>query len=314
MSTEATKVPLVDFSALSDPSRHEQTVRTIGEALERFGFVALSGHGIDDELLADAYRVAGELFELDDEVKRAYETPHDGRQRGYTPHGTEHAKGQPHADLKEFWHVGRQVPADHPDALSGELPTNQWPAELPVMQPTFLELFRQMEHFGDQLLAVIAEHLGWPSDAFAPQTRDGNSVLRIIHYPPIVGAVDGQVRAAAHEDINLITVLPVSTAPGLELLTRDGQWIAVDPPAGTVICDTGDMMQVLTDGRLPATTHRVVNPPEPDASRARYSMPFFMHPRNEVVLRPARDGNEPITAGSFLRERLRETGMAGDDS
>ena len=312
MSAASPRVPVIDFTGADDPARRDAIVAAVGDALERFGFVAVAGHGIDSDLLDSAYGLAADLFALPGEVKRAYETPHDGRQRGYTPYGVEHAKGQSHGDLKEFWHVGRELPDTHPARGSGHIPANQWPEELEAFQPTFLELFSQMERFGDRLLAVIAQHLGWSADAFVPRTHEGNSVLRVIHYPPILEAPDGAVRAAAHEDINLITVLPVSTAPGLELLTRDGQWLAVQPPPGTVVCDTGDMMQLLTDGRLPATTHRVVNPPSDGPPRARYSMPFFMHPRDDSVLSPARDGRDAITAGYFLRRRLRETGMATD--
>ena len=303
-----TSVPVIDFAAATDPSADQSIVAGVGEALEQLGFVAISGHGIDQDLLARAYAAAAGVFELPVDVKQQYETPSDGRQRGYTPFGTEHAKGQAVADLKEFWHVGRTLPAEHPLTASGAIPRNQWPAELPSFEESFGALFAQTESFADRLLRVIAVHLGLPADRFARLTANGNSVMRIIHYPPVENAPDGAVRAAQHEDINLITVLPVSTAPGLELLTRDGTWMAVQPPPGTVICDTGDMMQELTNGRLPATTHRVVNPPGSDRS-ARYSLPFFMHPRSEVPLDALWGDGTGRTAGAYLDERLAETGM-----
>ncbi len=301
-------VPTVDFRAVGGPD-HAAAVRAIGDALATWGFVAITHHGIDPDLLARAYGEAEALFALPDAAKRAYETPGDGRQRGYTSFGVEHAKDNPAADLKEFWHVGRAVEA------GGALPVNQAPSERPDFLPTMVALFDQTEAFALRLASVIAEHLNLPADFFASRVEGGNSVLRIIHYPPVEDPVPGQVRAAAHEDINLLTVLPVSTAPGLELQTRDGTWMAVTPPPGAVLCDTGDMMQLLTGGSMPATTHRVVNPPTGNRS-SRYSMPFFMHPAPTVCLDPvvgdADFGGFPkgITAGDYLSMRLKETGVA----
>ena len=301
-------VSFQDFSAGGEA--RERFVRALGEGLERTGFVFVRDHGIDDELLQRTYARAEQLFALPEAVKRRYETPEDGRQRGYTSFGVEHAKDQAVADLKELWHVGRVLPSDHPRTVSGEIPRNRYVEELPGFSEAAQQLFGAMDRFAMELLAAIELHLGLPEGTFAELTRDGNSVLRIIHYPPLPDRIPtGAVRAAQHEDINLITILPASTEPGLQLMTRDGRWLEVTPPPGAMVCDTGDMMQLLTSGRLPATTHRVVNPPE-DTRRSRYSMPLFCHPHPDAVLRPARADEPAITAGGFLMQRLRDIGLA----
>jgi isopenicillin N synthase-like dioxygenase len=265
-------IPNVDYRDFSDEGpRRSQFIETVGRALADFGFVAINNHGIRTQLLDKGYALAREVFGLPDDVKRKYETPHNGRQRGYTPFGIEHAKNQASPDLKEFWHVGRTLTPEHPLRASGEVPAE---------------------------------------DYFADLTRDGNSVLRIIHYPDQGGAVPpGAVRAAAHEDINLLTVLPASTRPGLELLLRDGTWLPVETPPDVMICDTGDMMQLVTAGDLPATTHRVVNPEGSDGGRL--SMPFFLHPHPHAMLQPSRPDYAPaVRTKDFLFERLRAIGVA----
>lgn len=307
----ARHIPLVDLRDMhGTSSERDRFVRALGEGLEEFGFVNVTGHGIDPALIDRAYALAEQLFALPPEVKRRHETPEDGRQRGYTSFGKEHAKDQKHGDLKEFWHVGRKLGDQHPLHLSGDVPPNQFPKELPAFGPTFIELFDRMEGFANNLLDAVGLYLGLRPDFFRDAVRDGNSVLRIIHYPDLAGVpyVPGSVRAAQHEDINLITVLPASTRPGLELLTRDGQWMAVDAPPGVMICDTGDMMQLLTGGRMPATTHRVVNPPESDGGRL--SMPFFLHPHPDYLLAPMTGDAPAIKARDYLHQRLVEIGVA----
>ena len=296
-------IPVVDCRVYADPARRADFVRALGEALEELGFVALAHHGVPDALLQRAYSVAADTFALPAAAKRGCETPEDGRRRGYTSFGVEHAKDQPTADLKEFWHVGR------PPRPGADLPPNRFPPDLPAFGSTFGELFGALDGVADLVLRSIGLHLGWGEDALPGMVRDGDSVLRVIHYPPLPdGAPEGAVRAAQHEDINLLTVLPVSTQPGLELLTRDGQWMPVDPPPGVMVCDTGDMMAELTGGRLGATTHRVVNPTV-GAHRSRYSMPFFCHPRPDVRLSaPGQAGGRK--AGEWLDERLRAIGVA----
>lgn len=302
-------IPTLDFRAwrAGGPDR-AAFVRELGESLETWGFAAIDGHGVPDDLVDRCYALAEQLFALPDAIKRRYEAPEEGRQRGYTSFGVEHARNRDIADLKEFWHVGRELPAGHPRAA--ELPTNRLPVEIPELAPAFRGLFDALDAFSLDLLEAVGQHLELPAGWFPSRVRDGNSVLRVIHYPPLPPeAPPGAVRAAEHEDINLITVLPVSTEPGLELLTRDGRWLPVSPPTGTLICDTGDMMQLLTGGRIPATTHRVVNPLH-DVDRPRFSMPFFVHPLPSVRLDPL-DGSRPgPTAGEFLRQRLLENGVA----
>lgn len=304
-------IPVVDFSHFHDPTRRRAFVTALGEGLEAFGFVAVLNSGVDPDLVNRCYAAAEALFALDDATKRSYETPEDGRQRGYTSFGVEHAKDQRIPDLKEFWHVGRELPADHPFRLSGEVPPNLSPTELPEFQREFGALFAAQDAFMEGLLEAVAEYLELPAGLFTRAIRDGNSVLRAIHYPPLgPDAPEGAVRAAQHEDINLMTSLPVSTAAGLELLTRDGEWMAIEPPEGVMVCDTGDMMQLFTNGRIPATTHRVVNPPGDLARRSRYSMPFFCHPHPDFVLKPATAEAPAVTARDFLHQRLVEIGVA----
>ena len=316
------RVPVVDlrdFLATRNPdapdapdaqARRAAFIAVLGEGLERFGFVAVTGHGIAPELLAQAYQLAEQTFALPESVKRQYETPHDGRQRGFTSFGVEHAKDHPVGDLKEFWHVGRELGAEHALHLSGDVPPNQFPKELPAFQDTFLGLFNALEGFANQLLSAVGLYLGRDEAFFSRLTHDGNSVLRIIHYPSLGEQLpEGAIRAAAHEDINLLTVLPVSTKPGLELLTRDGEWMAVEVPPDTMVCDTGDMMQLLTGRRLPATTHRVVNPRGGGQDGARLSMPFFLHPHPDAMLTPMSGDAAAVLTRDFFHQRLREIGV-----
>ena len=305
------RIPVVDLTEARRPG--SSFVRDLGLGLERFGFVAVVNHGIPTPLLRDAYRLAGETFALPEAVKRRYETPGDGRQRGYTSFGVEHAKDTPLPDLKEFWHVGRTLPPDHPLHLSRDVPPNRFPAEVPAFEPTFKELFGRVEAFADTLLDSVGLYLGLPDGYFRALTRDGNSVLRVIHYPDVAGP-PGAVRAAAHEDINLCTLLVDATAPGLEIRSKDGRWIPVQGAADEIVADTGDMVQRITGGAVPSVTHRVVNG---DGPGDRMSMPFFVHPRPDAVLRvldafrgpgwptPAPD----VTGQAFLEERLREQGL-----
>lgn len=300
------RIPLVDFADYrAGGARRVEFVKTLGLGLESLGFVNVVGHGTPDDLLDRAYGAARDLFALPTVDKAQFEDPSIGRQRGYTGFGVEKAKDRSVGDLKEFWQVGPDLAADHPSTVSGEIPTNRFPTHPPHVAPVLRELFRTQRAFAEELLVAIGEFLGYDEGYCRGMIRDGNSVLRVIHYPDVEGAVPGAVRAAEHEDINLLTVLPVSTKPGLELLTREGEWVGVETPPGVMVCDTGDMMQLLTGGRMPATTHRVVNPDGADGGRM--SMPFFLHPRPDFVLtrRPGGD----VTARSFLAERLRENGV-----
>lgn len=301
-------IPTVDMADWADPARRADFVRVLGEALEGIGFVTVVGHGVPVELLERAYDEARGVFALPEGVKQRYETPENGRQRGYTSFGVEHAKDTLVPDLKEFWHVGRELGADHPLHRSGDVPPNLFPGERPSFGATFRELYTQLEGFAGRLLEAVEQYLGEPPGYFARLTRDGNSVLRVIHYPDVPDAVPGAVRAAAHEDINLLTVLPVSTRPGLQVMTRDGRWLDVTPPPHVMVCDTGDMMAVLTGGRLPATTHRVVNPESRDGGRL--SMPFFLHPHPDALLGPSQGAlNPPVRTRDFFHARLKAIGV-----
>ncbi len=306
------RVPVVDLRDYSEGQgeRRAKFVRVLGEGLEKFGFVSVVGHRVDEQLLARAYAVATETFALPTENKRRYETPEDGRQRGYTSFGIEHAKYTTVPDLKEFWHVGRELPAEHPQRQSGVVPANRFPEEVPAFRTTMLELFSGIEAFSLQLFDAIGEYLGQPPAFFREMVRDSNTLLRVIHYPDLgPDAPEGAVRSAAHEDINLLTVLPAATQPGLELMTRDGEWMPIDTPPNAMVCDTGDMMALLTANQLPATTHRVVNPPG-GRDGGRYSMPVFLHPNPEYVITPMKPGfAAPVKTRDFLFQRLREIGL-----
>ncbi|HHO50260.1 MAG TPA: isopenicillin N synthase family oxygenase [Deltaproteobacteria bacterium] len=304
-------IPVLDFARWrSQGPDRDALVEELGASLSELGFVALIHHGIELELLDHAYAVAAQTFALSQATKQRYETPDDGRQRGYTSFGIEHAKDASSADLKEFWHVGREP------GRGGQLSPNRFPSEIPEFEPTFSALFGALDALSREVLAAIALWLGLPRGWFEPWVSGGNSVLRVIHYPPIdpgLRQIEPLVRASAHEDINLLTLLPSSTAPGLELERRSGAhgrtWLPIDPPPQAMICDTGDMMQRITAGRLPATTHRVVVPPG-ERDRSRFSMPFFVHPHPSVRLDAIDGSAEGPTAGELLQQRLEAIGVA----
>jgi isopenicillin N synthase-like dioxygenase len=303
-------VPVVDFRDWTDDTRRAAFVQALGEGLERYGFVSIRHSGIDPALIERCYATAARVFAQPAAIKRKYEDVEGGRQRGYTSFGIEHAKDQEQPDLKEFWHIGRDLVSDHPLAATGRIPRNLYIEEVPAFERDFAALFRAQDSFMHALLAAVGEFLCLPKGFFGRAIRDGNSVVRAIYYPPLGrDASAGAVRAAQHEDINLMTSLPVSTAAGLELLTREGEWMAVETPPGVMVCDTGDMMAMLTNGRLPATTHRVVNPAGALGRQPRYSMPFFCHPHPDFELKAATERAPAVTAGSFLHQRLIEIGV-----
>ena len=287
----------------------------LGGSFERFGFAVVADHGIPADLIERAWAMTTALFALPDAEKRGYHLAGGGGARGYTPFKTEIAKGASQVDLKEFWHVGRELPAGHRHAPV--MPANIWPDRPAGFRETFIELFAAFDRAGDVLLSAIARHLGLAPDWFDHAVADGNSVLRLLHYPPIAEDAEG-VRAGAHEDINLITLLLGAEEAGLELLDRDGRWLPVKPPEGALVVNVGDMLQRLTNHVLPSTTHRVVNPPVERRGVSRYSMPFFLHPAPDFLIetlpgcisaaRPNRYPT-PITAHDYLHERLVEIGL-----
>lgn len=302
-------IPVLDFGAWhSDGLPRARFVQALGASLSRYGFVVITGHGVDQAVIDRAFATAAEVFALPERAKHLYQHPECAFQRGYTPFGREKARGQYASDLKEFWHVGRDLPMDHPYRVRGLMADNDFPAEVPAFASAMRHLFAAQERFALGLLAAIARFLGVDPTQFLDLVEDGNSVLRVINYPDIEGAPPpGAVRAAAHEDINLLTVLPTATRPGLQLLTPEGTWLDIEAPPGAMVCDTGDMMALLTNGRLPATTHRVINPGGADGGRM--SMPFFLHPHPDAILAPL-DGSAPgRPAHEVLAERLRENNV-----
>jgi isopenicillin N synthase-like dioxygenase len=305
--TTIAALSLSDFTD-GDSSARAAFEQALLGGLQDTGFIILRDHGVSEALLGEAYGLAEAVFALPEAEKRKSA----GGMRGFTPFGTEHAKGSATADLKEFWQVGRDLP---PDALHDPVfPPNVWPEALPRFQPVFSALFVALEETGRLLLQALAPGLGLARDHFDALIAGGPSLLRVLHYPPVEPDVPaGAVRAAAHEDINFITLLVAAKGAGLELLDRHGTWVPVVGRPGELIIDSGDMLARLTNGAIPATTHRVVNPTGPNVDR--YSMPFFLHPRNEVSLAPLPSclGDGPkwpvMTAGAYLRERLGEIGL-----
>lgn len=303
---------LQDFHASS--SRRTEFVAAIGTALEEIGFFAVVNHGVSSDLIRAAYQAAEAFFELPEKTKRHYEKPELNGQRGFTSFGKEHAKDHPYPDLKEFWHVGQEPKQG--DESSDRPLVNLIPTEVPEFHPLMVQLYAQLEACAVELLQACALYLGEPENLFSDMIQESDTILRIIHYPPIpASAHPASLRSAPHEDINLITLLCESTADGLELLQRNGDWLPVKAFPGQIIVDSGDMLQQLTNGRLKSTTHRVVNPTS-DRDR-RFSMPFFVHPRPEVDLTPlpgcvAAVGQQlfpAISAGAYLRQRLQEIGL-----
>ena len=276
-----------------------------GDAFARTGFAVVADHGIDQGVIDRARAATKALFALPEAVKRAYVVAEQGGARGLTPFGVETAKDAAQSDLKEFWHVGRELPAGH--KFCAVMQPNVWPAEVPEFEGAVLALYDALDFAGRRVLRAIAVHLGLAADFFDDTVRDGNSVLRLLHYPPI-GADAPGIRAGAHEDINVITLLLGAEEAGLQLLTRDGEWRDIDAPAGTLVCNIGDMLDRLTGGRLPSTTHRVVNPAPERRGHARYSTPYFLHFRPDYLIETLPGGTPaaPITAHEFLLQRLRE--------
>jgi isopenicillin N synthase-like dioxygenase len=281
----------------------------LGRSFEEYGFAVVENHGIDQGLIDRAEQVMRAFFALPDDMKRQYHRTGQAGARGYTPFGVEQAKGAAVQDLKEFWHVGRDLPAGH--HYAAQMRPNVWPDEPVDFRPVFQDLFLAFDWTGRRILSAIAVYLGEEEDFFEDAVRDGNSVLRLLHYPPVNGGPAGAIRAAAHEDINAITLLLGAEEAGLELLARDGRWLPVSPPPGALAVNIGDMLQRYTAGRLRSTTHRVINPAGEAAGRARYSMPYFLHFRPDFLIDPLFEGGEePITAQDYLMERLREIRLA----
>lgn len=308
---EIPSLDLADFTS-GDPERKATFVRELGSAFNNIGFVAIRNHGLTGELTDNLYNAVTEFFGGADDLKRKYEHPELNGQRGYVGKNKETAKGFKVADLKEFYHVGQPEP-------DGDMPENVFPDEYPLFKDRTVTAYRILENAGKNLLKAIALYLELPEDYFEDKVRNGDSILRAIHYFPLdpTKVPDGAVRAAAHGDINLITLLMGASADGLEVLRRDGAWIPITALPDQVVVNVGDMLDRLTNHKLKSTIHRVVNPPREKMNTSRYSIPFFMHPRgsmNLTSLESCIDTEHPkiytdMTAGEFLDERLRELGL-----
>ena len=307
-----TQMPIISL-AQSDATALGQA---LGNSFKTFGFATVVDHGLDADLVAKAWALTKQLFEQSDAQKRSGYNANIAGQRGYTPFKTEIAKGADHHDLKEFWHVGRTM--DPASPLAASMLDNIWPQDLPEFRPVFEKLYADMDRVGAHILSSIANYLGLSADWFDPAIADGNSILRLLHYPPIAGDPEGCIRAGAHEDINLITLLLGAEEAGLEILRPDGSWMGVSPPSGGIAVNVGDMLQRLTNHMLPSTTHRVVNPVGERSKFSRYSMPYFLHLKSDFPIATlpqcvsADNPNrypQPILADDYLRERLIEIGL-----
>ncbi len=310
-------IPLVDLSKFTQGSPAERSafVAELGMAFHEIGFVGVVNHGVPKSLIDGFYAASEAFFAMPLEVKKKYEVEGLAGQRGYTSFGKEHAKHSQVADLKEFFQIGQEV-------KNGEVPPEHYPPNVPVAEkPDFLKLGRELyeafEQSGSELLRAIAIHLNLGENYFDPHIHNGNSILRAIFYPPITHEPASAIRAEQHEDINLITLLVGASAGGLQVLTMDNEWLEVVPEQEEIVINVGDMLQRLTNNYLKSTTHRVVNPPREEWHKPRLSIPFFLHPRSDMDLtclpacitedRPL--AYQPITAGEYLNERLREIGL-----
>jgi isopenicillin N synthase-like dioxygenase len=308
-------IPVVDLKDFLSGSAGKKTafVEAIGKAYEEVGFVSVKNHGIPDNLIGDLYKYVQQFFSLPQEKKKKYEQTGLAGQRGYTSFGKEHAKGSDAPDLKEFFQFGQTVADGDPI----HYPANVQVDEVPSLSPTFLQAYRGFEQSGASLLEAIAIYLGLSDNYFKSQIHNGNSILRAIHYPPIVREPKSAIRAEQHEDINLITLLVGASADGLQILNRGNEWVPVTSLPEQIVVNVGDMLQRLTNNRLKSTTHRVVNPPREKWHTSRFSIPFFLHPKSEMSLACLDScissenpkAYEDITAGEYLDERLREIGL-----
>ena len=312
--TNIPSIDLADFLS-ENPKRKKKFVNEIGTAYSEIGFASVKNHFLDDSLMDSLYKEVKDFFALPESVKGQYEIEGFGGQRGYISFGTEHAKGKKEGDLKEFWHFGQEI-SENAD-LPEEYPKNVMVKE----QPSFNEVgniaYRQLEKTGIYVLRALALYIGIDENYFDHWVTDGNSILRPIHYPPITEEPKGAVRAGAHGDINLITLLMGASAGGLQVLRKDGVWLEAKPEEGNLVINVGDMLERNTNNKLRSTIHRVVNPPKEQWGTPRYSIPFFMHPRSDMKLNCMEeciDEKHPkayndITAGEFLQQRLIEIGL-----
>jgi isopenicillin N synthase-like dioxygenase len=314
MEKNIPSVDLADFVSGS-PDKKAAFVEKLGKAYEEIGFVAVRNHGLDDALSAKLYNQVERFFGLSEELKKQYEIDGLAGQRGYTSFGKEHAKGRNTGDLKEFWHFGQYV--EDNDPIQEQYPDNVEVSELPGFNEIGKTTYQTLEKAGKHVLRALALYLGLDELYFDDKIHNGNSILRPIHYPPITDEPKGAVRAAEHEDINLITLLMGASAEGLQVLNKQKHWVDVTALPDQIVVNVGDMLQRLTNNKLRSTTHRVINPPREKWGQSRFSIPFFLHPRSEMrldCLAECIDKDHPkqyddISAGDYLNERLAEIGL-----
>ena len=307
-------IDLADFTS-GDANLKKAFVKDLGEAYENIGFVAIKNHGLSDELCANLYTQVQHFFALPTEQKESYEIEGLAGQRGYVSFGKEHAKNKNEGDLKEFWHFGQTVLDNDP--IESQYPKNIKVEELPKFNSIGIEVYSKLESAGKEMLRAIALYLNLDENYFDAKIHNGNSILRPIHYPPITSEPKNAVRAAEHEDINLITLLIGASSDGLQVLNKEGEWISVTALPDQIVVNVGDMLQRLTNNKLKSTTHRVINPPRQKWASSRYSIPFFLHPRSEVSLDSLAScitEQNPklyskITAGDYLTQRIKELGL-----
>ena len=308
-------IPVVDLAKFTEGTTRQRNafVKKLGNAFHTLGFVGVKNHGVPQQLIDDFYAASKAFFALPTNVKRSYEIKELAGQRGYTSFGTEHAKQSKVADLKEFFQIGQTVSPDHP--LKPQYPDNIEVAEEADFLRLGVELYRAFEKSGGSLLEAISIHLDLDKGYFTDHIDEGNSILRAIHYPPILKEPKSAIRAEQHEDINLITLLVGASAGGLQLLNMQDEWMPITPEEDEIVINVGDMLQRLTNDYLKSTTHRVVNPPREEWHKPRLSIPFFLHPKSQMDLTcldkcvEDQPNYEPITAGEYLDERLREIGL-----
>ena len=307
-------VNLADFLS-DDPKRKQKFVNEIGSAYEDIGFVSLKNHFLKEELVDKLYSQIKQFFALPIATKSKYEIPNLGGQRGYISFGKEHAKGKKEGDLKEFWHFGQEP--DTNANLIEEYAENIQVKELEHFNTTGMQAYKMLEKTGIYVLRALSLYIGLDEHYFDYWASNGNSILRPIHYPPITEEPKGAVRAGAHGDINLITLLMGASAGGLQVLRKDGEWIDAIPNEDELVINVGDMLERHTNNKLRSTVHRVVNPPKEQWDTPRFSIPFFMHPRSDMklncldkcVTKQNPKAFSDITAGDFLHQRLVEIGL-----
>jgi len=314
------KIPQVNLNdyLTGDPDSKKKFINDLGKGFSEIGFIALKGHLLNDSVKESLYDEVKNFFNLSNEIKSKYIISGLASQRGFTPFGKEHAKGRNVGDLKEFWHFGQYV-KNEPE-LDNKYPKNVIVNELEEFNSVGQKTYELLEETGRHVLGAIACYLNLDEKYFDKHIFNGNSILRAIHYPPITQEPDKAERAAAHGDINLITLLMGAQGKGLQVLSNNGEWVDAIAEDDEIIVNIGDMLSRHTNNKLKSTIHRVVNPPKDLWNSSRYSIPFFLHPRLEMPLncletcvdKDNPKGFDDTTAGDFLYQRLVDLGLVKD--